>query len=67
VRQLRTIAAPAVAIEVSSVSIADRRQLDAMDDPLAEAVVRAILNFEPLYAVGSSAATPGATAPTGAQ
>jgi N-acetylmuramoyl-L-alanine amidase len=65
VRQLRTIAAPAVAIEVSSVSIADRRQLDAMDDPLAEAVVRAILNFEPLYASGGSASA--APAPAGAQ
>jgi hypothetical protein len=62
---LRTIAAPAVAIEVSSVSIADRRQLDAMDDPLAEAVVRAVLNFEPLYAAGGSASA--APAPAGAQ
>jgi len=67
VRQLRTIAAPAVAIEVSSVSVADRRQLDAMDAPLADAVVRAVLNFEPLYATPSSAGTAAAaTAPTGA-
>jgi N-acetylmuramoyl-L-alanine amidase len=63
VRQLRTIAAPAVAIEVSSVSVADRRQLDTMDGPLADAIVRAVLNFEPLYAAGSAAA---ATPPTGA-
>jgi N-acetylmuramoyl-L-alanine amidase len=56
VRQLRTIAAPAVAIEVSSISVADRAQLDAMDGPLAEAVVRAVLDFEPSYISGAAAA-----------
>ena len=65
VRQLRTIAAPAVAIEVSSVSIPDRGLLDNMDGSLAEAVVRAVLNFEPLYATGAAAAA--AAAPAGAQ
>jgi len=64
VRQLRTIAAPAVAIEVSSVSIPDRGLLDNMDGSLAEAVVRAVLNFEPLYTSGAAAA---AAAPAGAQ
>jgi N-acetylmuramoyl-L-alanine amidase len=49
VRQLRTIAAPAVAVELSSVVVADRRQLDAMDAPVSDAVVRAVLDFEPSY------------------
>jgi N-acetylmuramoyl-L-alanine amidase len=61
VRQLRTIAAPAVAIEVSSVSVADRRQLDAMAGPLSEAVVRAVISFEPSYV--SSAAPAPSSAP----
>jgi hypothetical protein len=54
-----------VAIEVSSVSIPDRGLLDNMDGSLAEAVVRAVLNFEPLYATGAAAAA--AAAPAGAQ
>ncbi|MGB6199931.1 MAG: N-acetylmuramoyl-L-alanine amidase [Candidatus Acidiferrales bacterium] len=62
VRQLRTIAAPAVAIELSSVSVPDRRQLDAMDAPLADAVVRAVLDFEPSY-VPITAAAPAPPAP----
>jgi hypothetical protein len=53
-----------VAIEVSSVSIPDRGLLDNMDGSLAEAVVRAVLNFEPLYTSGAAAA---AAAPAGAQ
>lgn len=45
VRQLRTIAAPAVAIEVASVSTRDRRQLDLMGLPLADAIARALGSF----------------------
>ncbi|MGB6431832.1 MAG: N-acetylmuramoyl-L-alanine amidase, partial [Candidatus Acidiferrales bacterium] len=69
VRQLRTIAAPAVAIELSSVSVADRRQLDVMTGPLADAIVRAVLEFEPLDSItGSSGAILAAAAapPAGA-
>jgi N-acetylmuramoyl-L-alanine amidase len=58
VRQLRTIAAPAVAVELSSVSVADRRQLDAMDGPVADAIVRAVLDFEPSYVPIAPAAAP---------
>jgi N-acetylmuramoyl-L-alanine amidase len=45
VRPLRNVAAPAVAIEVSSVSVRNREPLDAMALPLAEAVARAISAF----------------------
>lgn len=58
VRQLRTIAAPAVAVEVSSVSVPDRSQLDAMSGPLANAVARAVLDFAPLYAINAAPAAP---------
>jgi N-acetylmuramoyl-L-alanine amidase len=73
VRQLRTIAAPAIAVEVSSISVSDRRQLDAMAEPLTDAVVRAIMDFEPLYvsAAGTEAGpsppeTAAAAAPSAA-
>jgi N-acetylmuramoyl-L-alanine amidase len=45
VRQLRTVAAPAVAIEVSSVSLPDRGLLDQMGPPFADAVARAVAAF----------------------
>jgi N-acetylmuramoyl-L-alanine amidase len=52
VRQLRTVAAPAVAIEVSSVSLTDRTPLDQMGPPLADAVARSISAFRLVYAAG---------------
>jgi len=45
VRQLRTVAAPAIAVEVSSIEEADVTQLQQMAQPLAEAVARAIEEF----------------------
>lgn len=48
VRQLKTIAAPAIAIEVSSVSVPDRTPLEQMAQPLAEAVARALAAFRSL-------------------
>jgi len=45
VRPLRNVAAPAVAVEISSVSVRDRAQLDRMAVPLAGAVARAVLAF----------------------
>jgi N-acetylmuramoyl-L-alanine amidase len=53
VRQLRTVAAPAVAIEVSSVSIADRALLDKMAPALADGVARAVAAFRTVYEPGS--------------
>jgi N-acetylmuramoyl-L-alanine amidase len=45
VRQLRSIAAPAIAIEVSSVAVTDPHQLAVMGQPLADAVARAVADF----------------------
>jgi N-acetylmuramoyl-L-alanine amidase len=52
VRQLRTVGAPAVAIEVSSVSVAERSTLDQMGPGLADAVARAVAAFRTIYDVG---------------
>jgi len=52
VRQLRTVAAPAVAIEVSSVSVPDRAPLDQMAPVLAEGVARAVAAFRLVYEAG---------------
>lgn len=53
VRQLRTIAAPAIAIEISSVSVTDRGQLEQMAPALAEAISRSVAAFRPLYEAGA--------------
>jgi N-acetylmuramoyl-L-alanine amidase len=52
VRQLRTVAAPAVAIEVSSVSLQDRGPLDQMGPALADGVARAVVAFRTVYESG---------------
>jgi N-acetylmuramoyl-L-alanine amidase len=52
VRQLRTVGAPAVAIEVSSVSVADRSALDQMGPGLADGVARAVVAFRTVYEAG---------------
>ena len=52
VRQLRTIAAPAVAVEVSSVSQPDRKPLDQMGPALADGVARAVAAFRTVYESG---------------
>jgi N-acetylmuramoyl-L-alanine amidase len=61
VRQLRTIAAPAIAIEISSIDVTDAKRLEQMAQPLAEAISRAVAAFH--YAVNASAA---ANVPSGA-
>jgi N-acetylmuramoyl-L-alanine amidase len=45
VRQLRSIAAPAIAVEVSSVAVTDPQQLARMGQPLADAISRALIDF----------------------
>lgn len=45
VRQLRTIAAPAIAIELSSIDVTDAKRLEQMAQPLAEAIGRAVAQF----------------------
>ena len=58
VRQLRTIASPAIAIELCSIDVTDVKRLEQMAQPLAEAVGRAVAEFHyPL--------TPPATVPNG--
>ena len=45
VRQLRTIAAAAIAIEISSIDVTDAKRLDQMAQPLADAIGRAVAEF----------------------
>lgn len=54
VRQLRTTAAPAIAVEVSSVVVEDRAELDRMGPGVADAIARGIAEFRPLYVVPST-------------
>ena len=60
VRQLRTIAAPAIAIEISSIDVTDSKRLDQMAQPLAEAIGRAVAEFpSPSPALAPSGAPNG--------
>lgn len=56
VRQLRTTAAPAIAVEISSVSVEKREDLDRMAPGVADAVARGIVIFKPSYVVATPAA-----------
>jgi N-acetylmuramoyl-L-alanine amidase len=58
IRQLRTIAAPAIAVEVSCIAVPDRSQLEDMSSPLAQAIAKAVSDFLPAYA---AAAPPAAS------
>jgi N-acetylmuramoyl-L-alanine amidase len=49
VRQLRTIAAPAIAVEIASVSVQDRSDLDKMMPGVADAIARGVAAFRPSY------------------
>ncbi|HXN52838.1 MAG TPA: N-acetylmuramoyl-L-alanine amidase [Candidatus Acidoferrum sp.] len=51
VRQLRTTAAPAIAVEISSVTVEDRGQLDHMAPGVADAIARGAAAFRPTYVV----------------
>jgi N-acetylmuramoyl-L-alanine amidase len=51
VRQLRTTAAPAIAVEISSVTVEDRAQLDHMAPGIADAIARGAAAFRPTYVV----------------
>jgi N-acetylmuramoyl-L-alanine amidase len=57
VRQLRTTAAPAIAVEISSVTVEDRADLDRMAPGVADAIARGAAAFRPSYVVP---AAPGA-------
>jgi N-acetylmuramoyl-L-alanine amidase len=57
VRQLRTVAAPAIAIEVSSVAVPEGPKLAQMGQPLADALARAAVDYRSFLRAG--AADPG--------
>ena len=57
VRQLRTTAAPAIAVEISSIIVEDRAELDRMGPGIADAIARGAAAFKPSYIVPSA---PGA-------
>jgi N-acetylmuramoyl-L-alanine amidase len=66
VRQLRTTAAPAIAVEISSVSVERREDLDRMAPGVADAIARGVAAFKPSYvvpvmAVAERSATPPTT------
>jgi N-acetylmuramoyl-L-alanine amidase len=51
VRQLRTTAAPAIAVEISSIIVEDRAELDRMAPGIADAIARGAAAFKPAYVV----------------
>jgi N-acetylmuramoyl-L-alanine amidase len=53
IRQLRTTAAPAIAVEISSVTVTDRADLDRMAPGIADAIARGAAAFRPSYVVAS--------------
>jgi N-acetylmuramoyl-L-alanine amidase len=72
VRQLRTTAAPAIAVEISSVSVERREDLDRMAPGVADAIARGVAAFRPSYVVpvmaaGEQSSTPTATEVSPAQ
>jgi N-acetylmuramoyl-L-alanine amidase len=58
VRQLRTTAAPAIAVELSSVLVEDRADLDRMAPGVADAIAQGIVAFRPSYVVPTAGGTP---------
>jgi len=63
VRQLRTTAAPAIAVEISSVVVKERVELDRMVPGVAEAIARGLVEFRPTYVVPSNSAPGGSVQP----
>lgn len=53
VRQLRTVAAPAIAVELASVAVPERMTLGQMAPGLAEALARAVSAFRPVFEAGA--------------
>jgi N-acetylmuramoyl-L-alanine amidase len=51
VRQLRTTAAPSIAVEISSVVVEDRADLDRMGPGVADAIATGVAQFKPSYVV----------------
>jgi len=57
IRQLRTTAAPAIAVEIASIVVDDRAQLDRMAQGVADSIASGAAAFRPSYVVPS---VPGA-------
>jgi N-acetylmuramoyl-L-alanine amidase len=53
VRQLRTTAAPAIAVEISSIVVEDRAELDRMAPGVADAIAHGAAAFKPSYVVAT--------------
>jgi len=53
VRQLRTTAAPAIAVEISSIVVEDRAEVDRMGPGVADAIARGAAAFRPSYVVAN--------------
>ena len=53
VRQLRTTAAPAIAVEISSIVVEDRAELDRMAPGVADAIAHGAAAFKPSYVVAN--------------
>jgi N-acetylmuramoyl-L-alanine amidase len=54
VRQLRTTAAPAIAVEISSVTVENRNDLDRMAPGVADAIAKGVAAFKPSYVVAGA-------------
>jgi len=63
IRQLRTTAAPAIAVEISSVVVENREDLDRMVPGVADAIARGVALFRPSYIVPVMPGTPLGTQP----
>jgi N-acetylmuramoyl-L-alanine amidase len=63
IRQLRTTAAPAIAVEISSVSVENRADLERMIPGVADAIARGVAAFRPSYVVPVMPGTPLAAQP----
>ena len=63
VRQLRTTAAPAIAVEISSVTVPERADLDRMVPGVAEAIAQGIVAFKPSYVLPVPPGTSGGAHP----
>jgi N-acetylmuramoyl-L-alanine amidase len=55
VRQLRTTAAPAIAVEISSVTVAKLEDLERMAPGVADAIARGVVAFKPSYVLATAA------------
>jgi N-acetylmuramoyl-L-alanine amidase len=55
IRQLRTTGAPAIAVEICSVSVQDRVDLDRMMPGVADAIARGVASFRPSYVLPGEA------------